>query len=198
MIRGSDKNSRANEAAARVAAILSAATARFLKQGFERTTLAAILSRSGGSKATLRKYLGKKAGLFAVVVTSATEEFVATVEEPARGDTPLCGLKQISVTGLSFYLRSDSLAAYRGVVSSGSHEPAMARAFYEIRACSRALPDRTAPNFWHARGLVRSTDNVLDADLFSHLLRAGLYEQFLRDTFVNRIRLVQRSGRLPA
>jgi len=179
MTRGSVKNNRANEATARVAAILRAATTLFLRQGFERTTLAAILSRSGGSKATLRKYFGNKAGLFAAVVTSATEEFVATVEEPARDDDPLSALNQIGVTVLSFYVRSDSLAAYRGVVSSGSHEPAMARAFYEKGHA--LVRSRIAQRLeaWHARGLVRCADSVRDADLFLHLLRAGLYEQSL-------------------
>src|SRR3546814_14932985 len=47
----------------RQSAILDAAESLFLEQGYERTSLAEIVKRSGGSLATLYELFGKKQGL---------------------------------------------------------------------------------------------------------------------------------------
>jgi len=151
----------------------------FQKQGYEHTTLADILARSGGSKATLRKYFGNKAGLFAAVVTAATERFVQTLDEPDSLAPPACALLEIGVAILKFYLQPQALAAYRGVVGSGYHEHAMARAFYEKGHALVRERVATRLRLWHTMGLLTSADSDRDADCLLHLLRAGVYEQSL-------------------
>ena len=177
--RVSSGNKRAPEAQARVAAVLAAAEQLFLKKGLEQTSLREIIASAGGSKATIRKYFGSKAGLFAEVVTAATARFVATVDWNGVGHQPDEALQNIGVTILRFYLRTDSLAAYRGVVGAGYLQPPMAKAFYEqghavIRDVLAAKLSR-----WSAQGLLGSQTGAAEADLFLHLLRSGLYEQTL-------------------
>src|SRR3546814_4201594 len=51
----------------RQSAILDAAESLFLEQGYERTSLAEIVKRSGGSLATLYELFGNKQGLLRAI-----------------------------------------------------------------------------------------------------------------------------------
>jgi len=62
----------------RVARILEAATQLFLRDGYDNTSVDAILEKAGGSKATLYSYFPTKAELF----NSVVENIVATSELP--------------------------------------------------------------------------------------------------------------------
>src|SRR3546814_11941406 len=53
----------------RQSAILDAAESLFLEQGYERTSLAEIVKRSGGSLATLYELFGNKQGLLRAIAT---------------------------------------------------------------------------------------------------------------------------------
>ena len=54
-------------------AIVDAAESLFLEQGYERTSLAAIIKRSGGSLATVYELFGNKQGLLRAVVERARD-----------------------------------------------------------------------------------------------------------------------------
>ena len=58
----------------RQSAILDAAEALFLEQGYERTSLAEIVKRSGGSLATLYELFGNKQGLLRAIATRWCDE----------------------------------------------------------------------------------------------------------------------------
>lgn len=58
----------------RQGAILDAAEALFLEQGYERTSLAEIVKRSGGSLATLYELFGNKQGLLHAIATRWCDE----------------------------------------------------------------------------------------------------------------------------
>lgn len=53
----------------RQSAILDAAESLFLEQGYDRTSLAEIVKRSGGSLATLYELFGNKQGLLHAIAT---------------------------------------------------------------------------------------------------------------------------------
>ena len=115
----SARNRRASEAQARIAAMLKAADQLFRTKGYEATSLREVLERSGGSKATLRKYFGDKPGLFSAVVARVTGQFVDDAHLRDAQGTPAEVLTKIGRSVLSFYMRQDALQAYRGVVGSG-------------------------------------------------------------------------------
>ena len=172
-------NRRGTEAEARVSAILRAAYSVFRTKGYERAGLNDVIAKAGGSKATLRKYFGSKAGLFAAVVTMASEQFVTETHFGTLKGPPRKILTRIGETVLHFYLDQSALVAYRGVVGGGYHESRMARAFYaqghaRIRSAVAECLDH-----WHADGLLSSSESVANADIFLHMLRAGCYEQVL-------------------
>lgn len=58
----------------RQSAILDAAESLFLEQGYERTSLAEIVKRSGGSLATLYELFGNKQGLLHAIATRWCDE----------------------------------------------------------------------------------------------------------------------------
>lgn len=58
----------------RQGAILDAAESLFLEQGYERTSLAEIVKRSGGSLATLYELFGNKQGLLHAIATRWCDE----------------------------------------------------------------------------------------------------------------------------
>lgn len=66
-------------------AFIEAARNAFLSEGFERTTLAHVVERAGGSLATLYKLFGSKEGLLTAVV----EETTVSVEEIVRDVGPM-------------------------------------------------------------------------------------------------------------
>jgi TetR/AcrR family transcriptional regulator, mexJK operon transcriptional repressor len=176
---GRGGNRRSAEAASRVALILRVAKRLFLREGYANTSLNDIIALAGGSKATLRKYFKDKAGLFSAVIADVSTNFVASAHLKDIVGAPEEVLRAFGEIVLRFYLAEESLAAYRGVVAEGVKSPAMARSFYEQGHClvQAALAERLAA--WHRTGLVVSANALDDADLFLHLIRAGIHEQCL-------------------
>lgn len=173
----SSRNRRAGEAQARIAAILRAASQLFGTRGYEATTLQDVLARSGGSKATLRKYFGDKPGLFSAVVAEVTRRFVDGAGFSDVEGSPADALATIGRSVLRFYMRQEALQAYRGAVGGGYRDAGMARSFYERGhlVVRDALARRLSA--WADEGLLEGSDCAADADHFLHLLRAGSHEQ---------------------
>lgn len=65
-------------------ALVEAARSLFIERGFERTTLADVVDRAGGSLSTLYKLFGNKGGLLAAVVQErvrSNEDMLAQIAE---------------------------------------------------------------------------------------------------------------------
>src|SRR3546814_9830360 len=70
----------------RQSAILDAAESLFLEQGYERTSLAEIVKRSGGSLATLYELFGNKQGLLRAIATRWCDEvMLRSLDDDATG-----------------------------------------------------------------------------------------------------------------
>jgi len=173
------KNRRRAEAESRLGAVLEVAAALFLQRGYSHTSLNDVIARAGGSKATLLKYFGSKAGLFAAVIESVSERFVATAHFTDLQGSPEEVLIAFGTIVLRFYLAHDSLVAYRGVSSEGYRYPSMAKAFYQQGHALVAAALALRLESWRAARQITSIDCTDDANLFLHLLRAGVYEQVL-------------------
>ncbi len=170
---------RQPEARARVDALLRAAERSFLRHGYEATSLDRILAQAGGSKATLRKYFGDKAGLFAAVVENASARRIAAFRIRGGDASPQAWLQAFGEGVLRFYLEPASLTIYRAVIAIGHRDPKPARAFYERghRAFVALLASRLRG--WKAGARPDPRQARADADRFLHLLRAGPYERAL-------------------
>lgn len=110
-------------------AIVDAAEALFLERGYERTSLAAIIERSGGSLATVYELFGNKQGLLRAVIER-------------EGDVDLCRLTddhgKSTVTLLTDYahrlyeemMTPRTIALMRVVIVESMRDPEFSSAFH--------------------------------------------------------------------
>ena len=75
------EHSKGDRLGKRRQAFVEAARALFIEKGFERTALADVVERSGGSLATLYKLFGNKAGLLTAVVQEQVRSGESLIEE---------------------------------------------------------------------------------------------------------------------
>jgi AcrR family transcriptional regulator len=172
-------NQRVEAAEARRRRILQHADALFRRHGFARTSLNSIVRHAGGSKASIAKFFGNKAGLFAAVMEGVTQDFVARLARIDVRDDPQAGLNRLGAAILGFYLEPGALMTYRGLVGEGHRHQEMAAGFY--RAAHGGVVAAVAAQLqrWQVEGRLPVQDPRADADRFTHILRSGLYEQVL-------------------
>lgn len=170
-------NRRGVEAQERLQRILTAAQHMFIERGYHHTSLNAILERSGGSKATLLKYFGSKAGLLTAVLNDVAEHLVADAVRIARSGEPRQALTAFGSAVLSFYVRPDSLVIYRSVIAEGYRHPALAQGFYLGAHDKFVSALATRLQTWHDSGLIVTQDPRADANRFLSLLRSNLLER---------------------
>lgn len=127
------------------AQILAAATALFLEQGYDRTSLARIAERSGVSRATLFKQFPTKAALFDAMVTASW----STADEdapPPTGDVA-AGLTTVGRRYAALLRRPQMSDLFRIVIAELPRFPELADAqfaqgkmpyFASVRAYLRA------------------------------------------------------------
>ena len=95
------RTDRLSPRALRHAAILDAAETLFIEQGYDRTSLAEIVRRSGGSLATLYELFGNKQGLLHAIATRGRDQ--AVLGRMERGDIAA----QSNVDTLMNYVESE-------------------------------------------------------------------------------------------
>jgi AcrR family transcriptional regulator len=172
-------NRRGAEAEARLRRILDVAQRMFIERGYHHTSLDGILARSGGSKATLLKYFGNKAGLLTAVLNRVAEHLVADAVDAAQSGEPRKALTAFGTAVLGFYVRPDSLVIYRSVIAEGYRHPELAHGFYYGAHDKFVMALVARLQNWHAAGLVVCADPKSDANRFLSLLRANLLERGL-------------------
>ena len=170
---------RGAEAQARVQRMVGAAQQLFIAHGYHRTTLDAILKVSGGSKATLRKYFGNKAGLLGEVLADEAARCVARAGRALRLRTVEAALGSFSRVVLDFYCRTDALLIYRAVIAQAAEEREVGRRFHADGHMTfvTALAEFLA--FWEERGALKLINPLADSDRFLHMLRSGPHDQAL-------------------
>ncbi len=95
----------------RHSAILDAAEALFLEQGYDRTSLADIVRRSGGSLATLYDLFGNKQGLLRAIATRWSDETAFRPLEP----TATVATSHVAILKDYAYQRSDEMRSPRAI-----------------------------------------------------------------------------------
>ncbi|MEO0035007.1 MAG: hypothetical protein RLZZ501_1030 [Pseudomonadota bacterium] len=171
-------STRCARSAAKRDAILDAACAVFLEQGYAAASMDAVAARAGVSKATIYAHFTDKDDLFGAVIRVRCERnrtFAAIGPAlDARATLTMVGRRL-----LELLLQPDTLAVYRLVTAEAPRQPELARAFYESgpgtgkAEIARMLVDLGK------RGLLAVEDPWRMADLFTGMLRADLFMRTL-------------------
>lgn len=162
----------------RCAAMVHHARAQIMAVGVERFSVNEVLRASGGSKATLAKYFGDRAGLIAAAIGVEAQAAVARLALDEVASLPMGEALERALAGvLRFYLLPGSIALYRAVVSIA--DPVGSDGFY--RQGHGFLADAIAGLLESRKGReVRADiDSRAVADILLHAIRAGLHEKVL-------------------
>lgn len=148
-------------------AIIDAAETLFLEQGFERTSLAAIIKKSGGSLATVYDLFGNKQGLLRAVVERRRDEAMSDIEGVACELDSCAEMLRLYAHRLHTHMTSpQSVALIRIVITESMRDPEFARAFHNSvrEVFVRQIFDAFAA--WTAAGRADIDDPEAAAELF--------------------------------
>jgi TetR/AcrR family transcriptional repressor of mexJK operon len=155
-------------------AFLDAAAELFMTKGYGATSLHDVVSRSGGSLATLYEIFGNKSGLFRALVEEKCNAASGMFDDAAIAALP----PEQALTRFAYRLHAlvtsdEARSAYRLICAEGSQFPEMADAFF------KAGPDvgkaRVAKYLaeQNRRGQLNVADPELGAHLFCSMICAG-------------------------
>ena len=155
--------------------IVEVARVAFLELGYERTSMAEIAARVGGSKATLYGYFPSKEALFMAIIERLAERYIspalAQLEESTEEDLRTA-LRRFGEQFLAFISTPEAIATYRMVISQAAHSD-IAEAFFE--AGPNQVDARLARYLSGAmqRGQLRKADADVAATHFFAILTQG-------------------------
>ena len=117
--------------------ILRVATALFLKDGFEATSIEAVAKRTGISKRTFYHRFRGKEELFEAVVRRLIERWTPSFDTglPEAADLAAT-LRQVAEYMLSVALSPQALALHRVVIAEAQRFPGLARILHELGAAT--------------------------------------------------------------
>ena len=159
------------------AQIIGAATDLFLAGGFSTTSMDAIARASNVSKATLYAYFASKEILFGEIV-GTTCRAKWDLDEPMPADATPHARTHLTLIGnrlLRFFLRPETLAAFRIVITESPRTPELGRSFYQ--AGPQGGMDWMAGIFARLNdaGELTVPDPLAAADQFGSMLRGALF-----------------------
>lgn len=121
--------------------ILESASQAFMRHGYAGVSVDALVAGAGGSKASIYRYFGSKAGLFMAVVEYLCDCFLHNLDAIDIADGPLRRRLQAILRELVAVVASPAhVAFYRMVVEGEAHVPGAGRAWYEH-----------GPQVWYAK-----------------------------------------------
>lgn len=171
---------RLSRGEARRRVMLAAATSVFLRRGFEGATLDEVISRSGGSRATLYAQFGGKEGLFAAIIDDLCRTLVAPLLAGLDGtQPPRAVLTAFARRFLDRLLEPESLGLYRLVIAEGHRFPALGRQVFaagptagadSLAAYLRAETQRGRLNVRHPDVAARLFLEAIKGDLHTRAL----------------------------
>ena len=121
----------ANRRSERRRAIIAAAEALFLEQGYDSTSLAAIVKQSGGSLATLYELFGNKQGLLHAIVEAFTEDDVCPVYAGCEDQAPAQLVRQYAHRLYAHFTSPRAVALKRIAITEAMRDPAFASSLYQ-------------------------------------------------------------------
>ena len=152
-------------------AIMDAARLLFIEQGFERTTLADIVERAGGSLATIYKVFGSKEGLLDAVVFEGAASGESIIAEVSRLQlSPAETLRQIGQKLYARFLDPEDVALVRIVIARSIEDAAFARRFFETTAARTRSSLEGLFQLWAKQGIAMNGSPQMLAAIYLALL----------------------------
>ena len=162
---------------ARREAILEVASQAFLEFGFERTSMAEIVHRIGGSKSTIYGYYPSKEALFLAVTQAAGERHIQSAFEALAAHDVRIGIQEALgklCQKLAVLMCSQELAATHRMVLAEAGRSNVGALFYEAGP-KRGIAD--IAEFFHRameQGCMRQGDPTVAAQQFLALVQAEI------------------------
>lgn len=179
------RRGRRGNPAARRQAILEAALALFLADGFAATPLEAVARRAGVAKGTIYLYFADKQALFRALVRDSIGPVIAQAEAlvPAfPGPTRLL-LRQMALGFVRQVIRGEAARLVRLVVTEGPRFPWLAEIYWQevvsrAMALLRAVARRARARGEFAHDLLERFPQLLPAPLLLGFLWTTLFDRF--------------------
>lgn len=159
-------------------AIIQAARALFVEQGYERTTLGDIVERAGGSLATVYKLFKNKDGLLEATVFEGAASGDAMIQEAVvAGGTPVAILHRIAAGFDVHFLDPEVVALVRIVIARSINDQDFARKFFERTATrTRDSLERLFAD-WQADGVPMNGSPAMLAEMFLGLFVSDVHAE---------------------
>lgn len=166
---------RGTVAKAKRQAILKAARAQFLKNGYTRTGMTDIACDADVSTATLYKHFRSKEILFTEIVEQTSDHFKFDFPQPTDGVSLVDSFCVAARTGLDSYLASDMQPLLRIVIGEVPFTPELARETF-----------RRVSSHWYNEAIKTLDDLIARGYLKPHdtNLSARLLVGMLKDPFI--------------
>jgi len=160
-------------------AMLDAAKAVFVEQGYANATLDEVIRRAGGSRATLYKQFGSKEGLFAGIITDICTGMVAPLSDSASDREPESVLLAFGRAFMAGLMEPSGLQLYRVLIGEAARFPELAEAVY--RSGPLVASDRLAAHLrrWAAEKRLKVADPEMAARQFLELIKGDLHVRAL-------------------
>lgn len=159
-------------------AIIVAARALFVEQGYEKTTLGEVMERAGGSLATLYKLFGNKDGLLEAVVFEGAVSGEALVRDAlAPGGSPGDILHRLAEKLDAHFLDPEVVALVRIVIARSINNRDFARLFFERTATRTRTALEDLFERWHTDGIVMNGTPAALAELFLGLFVSDVHAE---------------------
>jgi len=112
--------------------ILDAATEVFMQYGYEAASLQEIVSRAGGSLATLYRLFGNKEGLFQSMIERKSQRLLEELDLPhVSGKDPQTVLYNVGISFLDVVLSPDAMSLHRLLIAESGRNPRLREIFLE-------------------------------------------------------------------
>lgn len=160
-------------------AILDTAYRLFRAHGFEKTSMAEISARVGGSKATLYSYFASKEELFVECVISVLQNYMSETLRhlDTAGSDPARALVKFGASVLRFICSAEQVEVRRMVIAEAVRS-GTGKLFFNKLAALRAQISAFLSECMSA-GTLRNDDPELAADHLGALLEAEVLEPLL-------------------
>ncbi|MFI5634191.1 TetR/AcrR family transcriptional regulator [Streptomyces sp. NPDC051664] len=160
-------------------AIISAALAAFLEEGYGGSSVNRIAASAGVSITTLYRHFDSKDDLFVAVIQEACDTSAQTADPQWLNLPPLEGLTEAGCELLQHILSEQQLALFRVVARDAQRFPELGRRYQQ-----EILGDRTTLftrhlSHWPAELRSKVSDPARAAHIFSALLQAEIMDTAL-------------------
>lgn len=167
--RGRPRSAQKNES------ILSAASALFMENGFDGTSMDEVAKRAGVSKQTVYSHFSNKEALFSASITNVIRGYFPDLEDGATfcSQSLEDDLRKICETFTRLFISDDAIGMFRLLASSATlgGENKLARLFWDAGPEFMLEQLSQVMEFWAAQGQLKMTSGLDGAKTLISLIK---------------------------